>query len=341
MSKRLLVARISDKAGTTEALLQLRRKTGSHYLPVLTFHRVADVGPDYAFDEGVIGSTASEFSHQMEQLRRYFQPIGLDDLMAFMRGHALPRNPVLVTFDDGYRDNRRVALPILQRHGIEALFFVTTDYVTRRRVFWWDRISYIVKRSQRPRVVLEYPERIELQLSTREGKLRGRGILLRLVKSRLGLELERFLVDLAAAAGVEWDDDLERRSADELLMTWDDVRELRAAGMSVQSHTRTHRVLQTLTSDRLAHELLGSRVELERELDEPIHAISYPVGHTLAGRVDVRDALRAAGYKLGFTNATGAQSLPSIDPFDVRRICIGVHTPPALFRAMLAAPSLF
>jgi peptidoglycan/xylan/chitin deacetylase (PgdA/CDA1 family) len=112
--------------------------------------------------------------------------------------------------------------------------------------------------------------------------------------------------------------------------------------MEVQSHTRAHRVLQTLTESQLHGELRGSRDDLERELDEPVEAISYPVGHRIVDRGHIRKALRDAGYKLGFTNATGTNQLGrKFDCYDVNRIGVEARTPEALFRAMLAVPRLF
>lgn len=342
MKKRLLLASLCEKTGVTEALLRWRRRRQSPWLPILTFHRVAKVTPEYRFDEGVIGTTPDELASQIAVVGNYFNSVSLEDVMQFVDGAPLPENPVLVTFDDGYRDNREIALPILQRHGVKAVFFIATDYLTRRRIFWWDRISYILKTCAPGSIALAYPSPLVLDVNTHEQRTDARRVLLRVVKSTFGLDLERFLTELASAAAVPWSESDERRSADELLMTWDQVRELRAAGMSVQSHTRSHRVLQTLRPAQLADELEGSRLELERQLQERIYAISYPVGHTIDDRADVRRALRDAGYKIGFTNATGAQPVwRKVDRYSIRRMSLALHTPKALFRAMLAVPTVF
>jgi peptidoglycan/xylan/chitin deacetylase (PgdA/CDA1 family) len=162
------------------------------------------------------------------------------------------------------------------------------------------------------------------------------------VKTHVGLDLERFLEHLATAACVPWSDSIDRELANQCLMTWDQIRELRALGMDVQSHTRTHRVLQTLDATQLREELQGSKDELEREIDAPVQSISYPVGHRLMDRDDVRTALANAGYKLGFTNATGTHRLRTAgDPYDVSRIGCDYGTSDALFRAKLAAPFIF
>ncbi len=55
----------------------------------------------------------------------------------------------MVTFDDGYRDNYDLAFPVLKRHGVPGVFFITTGFLDQRRVAWWDDISWMVKTSSR------------------------------------------------------------------------------------------------------------------------------------------------------------------------------------------------
>ena len=244
--------------------------------------------------------------------------------------------------DDGYRDDHDVALLLLRRHGVPAVFFIATHYVSERRLFWWDRIAYAVKHSPRERLAITYPTSMIFTLQAPSDRAHATRVLLRLVKSWHGLDLERFLTELAAAAGVSRDEDVERRHANEMLMTWDHVRALRAAGMDVQSHTRSHRVLDTLPPEQLEDELVGSRRELERELGEAVEAISYPVGHTLREHPALRRAVASAGYRFGFTNDTGTQPLArDVDPLDLRRVGRERGMSTALFRATLALPRLF
>jgi peptidoglycan/xylan/chitin deacetylase (PgdA/CDA1 family) len=343
MNKRLLLADLCDRTGATELALAVRRRTSLPWLPVITFHRVANVNPHYAFDEDVVGVNPKEFERQLSILRDHFTPVTSMDVVRLIDGRSLPKNPVLVTFDDGYRDNYEIALPLLLRYGIKATFFIATDYISQRRMFWWDRIAFTIKAAARPKLILKYPHPMVLDLTTPEMRKASTKTLLRVVKSTYELDLDRFLAELTCAAEVAWSGDVERDLADGLLMTWDQVRALRAAGMDVQSHTRTHRVLQTLNPERALAELVESRVELERELGERVFAVSYPVGHTINDRLDVRKAVAQAGYRVGFTNATGVQPLwpGSIDRFNFRRISMAPHLPDSLFRAMLTLPMVF
>lgn len=342
--KRLLLANVSERLGATEVLLRLRRRFRSPWLPVLASHRVRELprGSTYPFDDEVVDTSPATFEQRIATIARYFDPIGIDELAKFLDGGALPDNPVLVTFDDGYRDNRDIALPILQRHGVKAVFFIATSYLSARRTFWWDRVSYLVKASRRDDLVLAYPAPARFELRTPAERKAATRALLRLVKTRFALDLERFLSELATAAGVEWNDQLDRRFAEEHLMTWDDVRALRAAGMDVEAHTRTHRVLETLPEERLAYELQGSKADLEREIGGRVRAISYPVGRPIPDGHVIRRALRDAGYEVGFSYDTGTQPLSrAVDRYDVRRIGLDENTPLSLFRAMMAMPAVF
>jgi peptidoglycan/xylan/chitin deacetylase (PgdA/CDA1 family) len=332
------LARGLDAGGFWEAMLRARERTQSPWLTVVTYHRVV-TREDPRFDAGVVDATAVELDRQLAMMRRYFTPITLEDLLDALDGRALPRNPALVTFDDGYRECHDVALPILQRHGFRAAFFLVTEYINQRRVFWWDRIAYVTSRSRRPRIELDYPNHLRLRLGRDRSSACTR--LLSVVKSSYALDVERFLVELASSADVEWTEATERRYADELVMTWDHVRALSRAGMALASHTRTHRVLQTLHPSELVSELAGSRQDLEAQINRPVRAVSFPVGRSIAHSDTLRDAVRSAGYALGFSNGSGATRLtPDFDRLDVRRLCTDLHLSPARFRRALAIAPL-
>src|SRR5262249_6892257 len=172
---------------------------------------------------------------------------GVDALLRALDGAPLPKNPVMVTFDDGYRSCHDVALPILREVGVRATFFVSTSFVTERRIYWWERIALLVSQATVRSAVLRYPRSIALDL----GDPRAGDKLNAVIKDTRGLDVERFLEELAEALGVEWNRQIETRYADELIMTWDQVRALVRAGMDVESHGRRHRVLQTLDASAL------------------------------------------------------------------------------------------
>jgi peptidoglycan/xylan/chitin deacetylase (PgdA/CDA1 family) len=319
--------------------LESRRITPTR-LPMLTYHSIQRVGPEYPYDAGVVDATPGLFDRQMAYIARYFTSITTEELRAAHAGAPLPGNPIVITFDDGYRNNLDVAVPILKRHGLRATFFIATAFITQRRLFWWDRIAYVIKTSSRERLTLRYPDEIDLDLRARRTAAIQR--LLKIVKETHALDIERFLDELTIAAGIPWDRAAEKAMADALLLTWDDVRALRATGMDVQSHTSTHRVLNGLASDDARHELVDSRLTLERELGVPVRAVSYPCGHSIEGEQRLCADVLTAGYELGFACAGQISTVSDgrARPLHLRRLCTAYDMPMSWFRGMLALPGL-
>ena len=271
MSRRQRLASLLHQTGVMRAALALRSSVPSPWLSVLTYHRFPNPSGNDLFDDEVVDVTPACFERQIVALQRHFTLVGSDELCAFAAGRPLPPNAVAITFDDGYLDNYEIALPILRRHGAKAVFFLSTGCIGERRMYWWDRVAYIVKRTGRTTLKLNYPFAVEISLTDRPTALER---ILRLMKTHPALDLERFLDELAHSAEVAWSQKLERTFAERLLMTWDHVRELRRAGMDVESHTRTHRVLDTLPPAELHDELAGSRADLEREVGAPARALA-------------------------------------------------------------------
>jgi peptidoglycan/xylan/chitin deacetylase (PgdA/CDA1 family) len=337
-ASREAVGAAADRIGISRVALSVRR-AASAWITVLTYHRVARKDDPTVLDEDVVDVCPDQLARHLRFIKRWFDPIGIDQLSAFARGRGrLPRNPVMVTFDDGYRDNHDVALPILVKHGVRAVFFLATDYIERRRLYWWDRVSLLVARSRRPRLVMAYPEPTSIPLEGPDARRKAMRRVQRIVKDRSGLDLGRFLEELERAADVTIGAEEERRLVDKTVMTWEHANALRRAGMDVQSHTQTHRVLQTLDGRDLERELRGSREALEDALGGPVLGLSYPVGRPLRDEPRIRQAVRDAGYQLGFSNATGVNRTRSLDPLDVKRVSLDLSIRDPFFRAMLAVP---
>jgi peptidoglycan/xylan/chitin deacetylase (PgdA/CDA1 family) len=310
-------------------------------LTVLLYHRVNRVEEIGELDPDLVDATPEAFDEQMGILARYFTPVTIDQIVEARHGAALPPNAAIVTFDDGYRDNFQHAVPILKRHGMNAVFFVTTDYVTNRQLYWWEIIRVVVRRSTRSEITLGYPFPCAFPITDEAEKAAAIKKVIRIVKSSYAMDLPRFLEELYRGCGVTWSREEERKEADRSILTWDDVRAMRAAGMDVQSHTRTHRVLGTLPDEAFENELAGSKRELEERIDAPVRTIAYPVGKSIATEPRIREALAQAGYELGFTSTPGLVRMNGHEDYlDLKRIPIDRGISAATFRGALALPWL-
>ena len=97
----------------------------------------------YSDSVGDIIHSESEFRLQMELIARHYRPVSLDDLIgALQNGRELAKRSVVITFDDGYTDNSKNAMPILNCLGVPATFYITVECVERRTLPWPSRLRY-------------------------------------------------------------------------------------------------------------------------------------------------------------------------------------------------------
>src|SRR3989475_2176390 len=98
-------------------------------LPVLLYHKIDRIPPGARYPRSYV--TPERFEAQLAFLRRRgYESISFADYLAYRRGAGrLPRRPVIVTFDDGYRSNRDVALPPLQQYGFRATIFLVAERI--------------------------------------------------------------------------------------------------------------------------------------------------------------------------------------------------------------------
>ncbi len=330
-----------DRFQVLDLLLRGRRLLPRRSLVVLNYHRVLDEST--CFDEGVISATAAEFETQMATVARSGTSLSVAQLDRVLTGEIpMPDNAVMVTFDDGYNDNYRTALPALLRHGVRATFFITTGFIETGRLPWWDRVSYILKNTRVGRLCLRYPAQINLNIQPGRERLLARRNLLRLIKQVFGLDHQRFFADLEEAAEVKVD---EAGLARGLFMTWGQLKELVDAGMDIGSHTHSHRVLQTIGLNEAEEELaLPQRIIRER-LGVTPRAIAYPVGFPLNQTSGLRERVQRAGYDVGFTFIPGVITAPgngtTADRLNLPRLSVdrSDRAANARFKAALLAPS--
>jgi len=237
---------------------------------------------------------------QLDWMGRNFRFVTLDEVGARLeQGEPFNEPVAAVTFDDGYQDVYEQACPILLRKGIPATFFVVTDLVGQASWQVFDRLYRVLKHS--------FPEWAEPSQRSREA-LAAVG-----VTGDAAIEIGgapgpeaatgQILNRTAQADVLDVIEALEswRGRLDEgipPLLTWDTIRDMRRSGFTIASHTRTHVWLPREAPERVATELAGSRLELERQLGEPVAHFAYPAGEFTG---DVVAAVQVAGYRFGYT----------------------------------------
>ena len=116
------------------------------------------------------------------------------------------------------------------------------------------------------------------------------------------------------------------REPREEICSWDDLAELERAGISVQSHGKSHRAFSELEPEELERELVDSRAALEQELGTAVDVLAFPYGDEGSDPDRTAAALRAAGYSAACLYGGGPVSLDTVAPYRLSRTAVGMST---------------
>lgn len=252
------------------ALLSRSMRWASHWSGVSLRKAHAQANPRilmyHTIDEEDV--SAAQFEWQLEFLRRHFEPVSLDTLLDRCESHATTGREVVITFDDGVANHFTTAWPLLEKHRVPATFFVCPGLIESRAWLWRTELRMrlaLLAPAERDRVARDAGCAVAGVEPIMEWTKRLAPDDLRAFQHRVG-QLTRHFRPTA------------RQQACHAPLTWDQIRQMDPALVTVGSHTATHPVLTTLSADELEQELGGSRKTLESTLGRTVDLFSYPNG---------------------------------------------------------------
>lgn len=290
----------------------IRRIVPSRGVAILRYHAICGA-EGYGYADPCICITPENFEQHVAYLTRAYSVLRLEDAArALVKNLPLPRNAVAITFDDGYADNLAAART-LAKYGSTATFYITAGCLAGDQPFWPSELRHLVHAIPARRATLDAGTvHLEIELSTGAARAAAVKKLTKTFKAHpipVRDELRQQLRSLAP------DTPMSR-----VMLTWDEVREMHALGMTIGSHTMTHPNLPNAGLDAARQELVASRARLEREIGAPVTMFSYPNGG--ADRYmtrEIQQLVREAGYAAASTSRNAFAGQAS-DLFALERI---------------------
>lgn len=284
---------------------------------MLAYHRVGDRGAA-TFDPWVFTADQTQLEAHVRYFQKHHRIVGLDEALEIVSSpRKLRGNAILITFDDGYIDNHDVAVPLLKSLGVEAVFFLVSDFLNGQSLAWWDRIAWLVQ-SARERCfrlpVGETETVVDLRAAAPEAAVSA---VLELYKTCPAALAQRFEAALEMADRVEKEPPAER-----LFLGPQEARAIGACGMRIGAHTHTHPILARLSPEAQFEELSLCRGILERQTGSTVDVLAYPVG----GPADfdrTTQALAAdCGYRAAFSCHGGVNAPGRSNLYDIKRTAV-------------------
>lgn len=307
------VAPLARQAGFHCGLYStLRWLKPSRSLAILRYHAIVAPRDGWYAAPGICVSPAA-FERHVAYLTARYAVRPLPEVVAAVKsGAPLPPNVVVFTFDDGYQDNL-LAARILANYGASGTFYITAGCLKGDASFW--------------------PTEVRVHARA----LAGRDIELRIgaqticIENRSSADVEcaaRSLARLFKSHPVAVRDDLTAQlrrlskvdAPPSPMLTWDELRQLQALGMTIGAHTVTHANLPSAGLTTARAEIEESRRRLEQEIGRPVTMFSYPNGG--AERYftpEIQQLVKTAGYEAATTSRNGFATRAS-DPYALERV---------------------
>lgn len=284
----------------TRSLLNLLSPGGSHgRLSILIYHRVV-IQPDPLFPDEC---DAQRFDQQLRQLAACFNVIPLSEAVRALARGTLPPRAACITFDDGYADNAEVALPILQRHGLPATFFVAAGFLDGGRM-WNDTVIELVRRVPGESLDLSGIDLGQFEIgSIPQRRQTITNLIDKLKYLPMGSRQEK--VDEMCAL-------IPAIPPDDLMMTSNQVRALHASGMEIGGHTVNHPILARTDDSMGSAEIANGKEMLEDIIRGQVRLFAYPNGKP--GRDYMRqhpEMVKRLGFDAAVSTAYGTATLGS------------------------------
>ena len=224
----------------------------SSRLSILIFHRVhAKADPLFPHEPD-----AARFDAMMRYVSSTYRVLTLGEAVEHLNQNTLPPRSLVITFDDGYADNAEVALPILQRHGLRATFFVSTGFLDGGRM-WNDSVIECVRACDRGLVDLGLFGLERFSLGTPAERTTVIDLLLPRIKYLTLSGREEAISSLQKVCGVA-------ALPVDLMMGSDQVLDLHRSGMEIGAHTVNHPILTAIAPPDAEREIREGSADWSR-----------------------------------------------------------------------------
>jgi len=224
--------------------------------------------------------TVEMFRGLVENLREHgYRIVSPDEIV---RGLDAGERAALLTFDDGYANNRR-ALAVLEEFRAPAVFSISTSHVQTGKPFWWD----VLYREARQR---DWPEQKLAQARSA-------------CKHARTCEAEKQIIDEFGRAAFRTVSDLDRPFTPAELASF-----ARHPLVHIGNHTSDHAILTNYTAAEVHEQIIEAQKALRTITRRMPNLIAYPNGNVSRPALEVA---RAAGIRLGVTVQPGRNSIPS------------------------------
>lgn len=309
---KLFIANILYYSG----LYYLIKKVSSKYngINILSYHKINNDD----FDPMAMNINVENFERQISYIKKHHNPVSLEQAVILLKERRkIPEDTIVITFDDGYKDNYTNALPILKKYKIPATIFLSVDAINKKKLLWFETIVTAFMRTTKKSVDLtgfqlkKYIlnsrfERVkaarEIVLNTKSRNIKERDEIVRLILEQLEVNPE--YIELNGQ-----------------MLNWEDINLMKESDVSFGNHGLTHSILTKLSEEELESEIAESGRIIREKTGKEIPFFSYPNGGIEDFNENIEFLLKKHNYAAACTLISGSNRDTS-NLLTLKRLCV-------------------
>ncbi|MEW8506765.1 MAG: polysaccharide deacetylase family protein [Candidatus Thiodiazotropha sp.] len=280
---------------------------------ILMYHRFSEENEQFKISR-------KEFDVQLKYLKGKYNFIKLKDYVdcLYNRGNRLPPNPLIITIDDGYKDNYLYAYPVLKKYNVPATIFLTTDFISEKKWLWADMLNYILTNAtdEKFNIMLDGVQ-TDFDISSKSLLHKSQLNLFNHLASIDNHQKNELIDALADRLKVEVPGQVTSKYDS---LTWPQIVEMSQNGIDFGSHTCSHPICSRLQEEELLRELSISKEVIEKQLGDDVSLFCYPNGQPNDINKLVVDSVQRTGYRAAVTTTYGFNDCTDNDAFSLKRV---------------------
>ncbi|MFX0135826.1 MAG: polysaccharide deacetylase family protein, partial [Candidatus Hodarchaeota archaeon] len=227
----------------------------------------------------------------------------------------ITNNLIVITFDDGYRDNFENAFPILKNLQIPFTIFLTVNCIQSGKPLW---IDYIINAIDRMNDDLLDLRNIGFGIYSLKTPINKADAVEKIVMKGKNLINRNVLIDyILEKANLDYKDKIFKN----IMLSWDEVKKMKGENVTFGSHSLNHYILSNLSFKEIELEISESKKILEDKLGCEINFFSYPNGSATDFNEYSKKVLKKYGYDCACSLIRGANYI-NTDLYALKRIGI-------------------
>lgn len=283
-------------SGIVYILHYLYKKIYHNPIRIFYTHRIISKDDEiYFLLQALEYLTIDDFERRISYLNKHYRFISLKECLKYLREGDRPANCLVLTFDDGYKCVYKKAFPILKKYKIPATVFITTGPISDGSMLWYDQLMYMIGKAKVKEFSLPFLPGKTYRVDTVANKKRAFCSLVRHFKRIEFNEVERKLEIVREKLKVN----KEELSKKELMLTWDEIKEMKDTGLiSFGAHTVHHPILTEIGIENAKYEIKEAKRVMEEKLRTTVEHFSYPNGDH---NTKIENIVKSSGYTCACT----------------------------------------